>query len=96
MFYTEGHFYKVFNKDRGTHKYKLLKNHNEFLVFHNLTIQKSDIAEDDEFSMALEKANENELLWVVESIDPQTPPRKTPRSRAHSRRRKAKKTHKRK
>jgi hypothetical protein len=82
MFYTVGRYYKLFNRgEEISGRYKLIENHLTFLVFNGITIQKDLIAEDDMESMALEKANEDESLWVVESIDPQTPPRKTRRSK---------------
>jgi hypothetical protein len=93
MFYRVGRYYNVFNREKEVSgRYKLLENHNDFLVFHGMngmTIQKDTIVEDGINSTALEKANENDLLWVVEPVDPQTPPRKTPRmhSRKYKKRR---------
>ena len=87
MFYRVGRYYNVFNREKEVSgRYKLLENHNDFLVFHDMTIQKDTIVEDGIHSTALEKANEDDLLWVVEPVDPQTPPRKTPR--VHSRKNK--------
>jgi hypothetical protein len=96
MFYTVGHFYRIFNREKEVSgNYKLTENHPDYLVIHGIKILKDNILEEDSFEAAHEIANEHEKLWAVYPLGPQTPPRKTPKtSKTRGNLRKSKKTRK--